>query len=304
MTYSEAISRWHCDAVARLHARNQKLRQEESRMDYATIDAVNISSLKALITRSPKHYRYELDHPRESSAEMEIGTATHVLVLQPERFSELYVVRPDGLDGRTKDGKAALADLRASGRKVLTQDDERRIRGMAEAIADDERASEWLHAEGKVEHAITWTDAETGMECKGRIDLLTDDGCLVGLKTTRDISERMYFTQATRLLYHAQWAFYYDGLCALGQKPRVVVEVAVENQAPFDCDGGTIIEEDVLDEGRAIYREALVTLKRCRELDIWPGKVPQPRVFRLPAWAQHEDEDDMDDLDMSREGAP
>src|SRR5690242_14058178 len=52
--------------------------------EYRALPGVSITRLKEL-KRSPKHYRYRLDHPRET-APLTLGGAAHVACLEPERF--------------------------------------------------------------------------------------------------------------------------------------------------------------------------------------------------------------------------
>jgi exodeoxyribonuclease VIII len=260
---------------------------------YDTIDAVNISTLKTLWSGSPRHYQHRLRNPLASTPALLLGIATHMAVLEPLRFAEGYIVRPLHIDGRTKAGKAWLAEN--EGQPILTVEQHALCTAMASAVEAHPVAASYLSG-GKVEHAITWTDEETGIACKGRLDLLRDDGVLVGLKTAQSVTPRRFCTQAARLGYHLQWAFYHDGLVANGITPPEVVEVVVESALPHDV-VPYLVPPEVIDEGRIAYRDALQTLKECRVRNMWPGQVSGVQVFQLPAWALSDDDDDLSDLD-------
>ena len=58
------------------------------------------------IMRSPAHYREYVAHPPEPTPAMQLGTAFHTALLEPDRFGQSFVVAPK-FDRRTKDGKAA-----------------------------------------------------------------------------------------------------------------------------------------------------------------------------------------------------
>ena len=63
------------------------------------------------------YYRHRLDHPLEPTAAMQLGTAVHMLVLEPARFAEVYTVAD--FDARTTAGKAAKAEAEAAGKTLL-----------------------------------------------------------------------------------------------------------------------------------------------------------------------------------------
>ena len=60
------------------------------RAEYDAIEAISITRLKEL-RRSPQHYRYALEHPKHTDA-LTLGIATHVAVLEPERFERDFAI--------------------------------------------------------------------------------------------------------------------------------------------------------------------------------------------------------------------
>ncbi len=267
-------------------------------MRYEDVPGVNISTLKELWSKSPLHYRYRLEHPREETPALTLGIATHMAILEPLRFAEHYMVRPEGLDGRTAAGKAWLAQY--GHLPILTFENHQACLAMRAAVESHPVASRYL-GPGQVERIIQWTDPEMDIACKGRVDMVLDSGVLVDLKTARDVNPRMFATQAARLGYHLQLAFYHDGLEALGKAPPAVVIIAVESAAPHDV----VVYEvptDVLGRGREEYRLALETLKMCRVRNEWPGYGETATDLVLPTWALGEDIDDVADYRNGGEG--
>jgi exodeoxyribonuclease VIII len=265
-------------------------------MNYDAIDAVNSSTLKVLWSQSPLHYLYRLTVPRIETPAMALGTAAHMAILEARRFDGHYTIRPKGLRAGTKAGDAWLAEH--AGESLISQEHFDLAIGMRDAVLANSTALWWLtRAEPQPEHVIVWTDEETGIKCKGRVDLLNADG-LVGLKTCSTTDERLFSGQAARLGYHFQWAFYYDGLCALGREPKSVIEICVEQEPPHDVVPAEI-DVETLDAGREAYRSALVTLAACRAKNEWPGRCSGMRRFRLPAWATPHDDDNLGGLDFT-----
>ena len=152
--------------------------------EYRDSPGINWSTLKAMAD-SPLEYRHGLTHPREDSPAMLLGRAAHCAVLEPDAYAARYVVRPDGIDGRTKAGKAAIEELAASGREVLTADQGALCSEIAAAVRAHPVAS--MVFDGvETEQTIAWTI--DGRQCKGRIDAL-NRLWLADLKTTFDLGK-------------------------------------------------------------------------------------------------------------------
>lgn len=254
-------------------------------------DRVNWSTLKAMRS-SPKHYRYGLLNPREDTEALMLGRLTHCLVYEPGAVAGRYVREPNFHRGMNDDsarakgydgGKQAAAAFNPSGRDAVPPDLWNRAVAMAEALGADPIAGPMIRG-GYAEQLVTWTDAVTGIECRGRVDHV--NGCLSDLKTTRSIEPRLFAAQAASLGYHAQIAYYADGLAANGialvEPPAFVV---VENVAPYDV-AVLEIDDATLTAGRRVYRACLDRLAECRATDSWPGVAEGRRQrIALPAWA-------------------
>jgi hypothetical protein len=256
--------------------------------NYAQIDAVNFSSLKHL-DESPASYLWHLANPVEATPVMEFGTAFHMAILEPEKFAETYVRAQDGMKFSTTDGKAWKAAAESRGLSILSQSDWRRIESMGDAFVSHPEIAPFLEAPGKPEHILTWTDAETGIGCKGRLDRLLDDGRIFGVKTTQKFGARQFQSHAWELCYHAQWAFYYDGAVANGLDVPEVAEGVSQTQGPFDA-ALYIVPAHILERGRETYRGWLRTLAECKASGRWGGRYPNRIEFAAPGWAQSQDE--------------
>lgn len=261
--------------------------------DYEQIDAVNWSTLR-LILRSPLHYRHGLTVPRKDTPAMAFGRAAHCCVLEADEWARRYVVRPEGIDRRTKDGKAAWEAflVEAGGREVIDAEDHARCLAIRESVLAHEDARALFVGEGASEQAIVWTDPRTGIVCKGRVDRLSDTPpALVDLKTTIDADAEKVGRKAYDLGYVAQLAWYVDGYREASGAELAPVIVAVEQQAPHDV---SVLEFDAEDlaVGRATYRQALDLLAACRASGEWPGRHPKRTRIVLPYRALHDEDGD------------
>ena len=70
----------------------------------------------------------------EQTESTALGEMVHCLVLELEEFPHRFIIKPAGLDRRTKEGKASYANLLASGKTVASLDDYEKAEGCANAI--------------------------------------------------------------------------------------------------------------------------------------------------------------------------
>ena len=258
--------------------------------EYKSIPAVNWSSLKHLGT-SPLQYQHELTTERADSSFFRVGLAIHAMILEPAAVSASFQV---WRERRGTNAYKAFA-IEHYGKTILSGDEWDSALGAAAAIRLHPYASALLAA-GLKEAALQWTDAETGLPMKARVDHA--GRCLIDLKSAARIDPRMFANTATRLGYPQQFAFYEDGLRANGIEPRDAPHmVVVQSGAPHDAIVYRM-QPDVIEHGRYEYKRLLRELKRCRETygpdARWPGVAPEPIDFVLPAWIGADEDDDLD----------
>jgi hypothetical protein len=271
-----------------------------TRPDYDSIAAVNWSTLKAM-RDSPAAYRWLLEHPRADTPSLALGRAVHSAILTPFLFDEEVVACEMRRDLRTAAYRDFLADN--EGKTILTVDEYAECRAMAEAVRSNPLAIPYLR-EGRAEVVLQWTDAETGIPCKGIADWLTvlpsGLAVLLDLKSARTIDARAFGSAAAKYGYHSQLAFYSDGLAALGTPVGKVAILAVEKQPPYECGVFVLTEDHALYAGREEYRILLRRVSECRTADRWPGRYEIERALELPAW-MFADQTDADDLGVTFE---
>lgn len=267
-------------------------------VDYDAIEAVNYSTLKHM-AQSPLHYLHATKHRKKSTRAMGQGTATHLLVLEPDDFEASYTVYP----GPTRQGnawKAFEAAAKAAGKMVLKQSELDLVLAMRDAVWSNPRAAEYLRG-GHAEVVMVWVDEETGLLCKGRLDYLRDDSVPSDLKTTASVEHRFFSQNCAKMQYHVQSAFYSDAVGVLTKKqPESFPVIAVESKPPHDV-VPYVLDADELAKGRDEYRRLLSKVKECRESGEWPGYANGLEMpLKLPAWVTPGDEGD--DLELTING--
>jgi exodeoxyribonuclease VIII len=269
--------------------------------DYVAWRATNWHTL-APFALSSLQGRHEMTMPEDASPDMVFGGAFHSAILEPDAFAATYVVMPrfEGHPNSTAHKAAKAAWLEENSGKVsLTADEADRLKGMQAAVAAHPTASALVSGRGKNELSIVWRDRPTGELCKGRIDRLArvparviehgaagDAIVLVDLKKTSRFHR--FDCEVAKFGYHAQLAFYLDGLGELDPAPVTPVIIAVQDEAPYDVVVYSV--NDAVEHGRKLYRRLLDLLIRCRREDRWPGICPTGTLpIILPKYAQEDE---------------
>lgn len=115
--------------------------------------------------------RHNPDRPdRESTPEMDFGSALHLLALEGEEAFRAGTVRCAFDDFRGKDARIWRDQQRIEGKIILTEDMERRVRHMAALILHHPELGEALTG-GLSEVSILWTHS-SGLRLRARFDKL------------------------------------------------------------------------------------------------------------------------------------
>lgn len=244
------------------------------------------SAAKVLL-ESPAKYRHRLTHPEPPRDVFDFGHAVHAKVLGVG----LEFLSIDADDWRLKATRDARDAARAAGLVPMLAKDLATVDAMAEAVLANTAARAAFEAQGDVELSMRWTDPDTGVECRGRIDkaAATDTGVsLVDLKSTADGSPRAFATSAAKYGYRLQGGAYCDGWEVItGEQPTGFLFVTVEKDAPHLVGTYSLAPLDV-EQGRDRWRDACARLADYRARDEWPAyadELPDFAHLQLPAWA-------------------
>lgn len=258
--------------------------------DYRAWDAVNQSLLKIIEEQSPAHARADQLRPRKSTPAQVLGTAIHALLLEPMSFESRFIARPEGIDGRTKDGKAALVKLEAerNGRTVVPADEYANTRDLVQSVIAHDELLDLLTSPGITEGSFLWKDDRTGLWCKGRCDRLTmHEGVstVVDLKSTNDASPKQFVRDVVNYGYEVQAAWYLHGLSQLSPIDRRYLIAAVEKEPPYAI-GLYELDSILLDRGKRIWQRTLDLWSECLKSGAFPAY--EPCVLDAPEWVVRE----------------
>ncbi|EEC7959580.1 exodeoxyribonuclease VIII [Escherichia coli] len=240
------------------------------------------------IADTPALYLWRKNAPVDTTKTktLDLGTAFHCRVLEPEEFSNRFIVAPE-FNRRTNAGKeeekAFLMECASTGKTVITAEEGRKIELMYQRVMALPLGQWLVESAGHAESSIYWEDPETGILCRCRPDkIIPEFHWIMDVKTTADIQR--FKTAYYDYRYHVQDAFYSDGYEAqFGVLPTFVFLVA---STTVEC-GRYPVEIFMMGEeaklaGQQEYHRNLRTLADCLNTDEWPAI----KTLSLPRWAK------------------
>ena len=196
--------------------------------EYKALAGLNQSKLKKLLSSSSKQKRgYQIQQA------MNFGNAGHCLLLEPNKFAELYINAPKGLNRRGKKGRENWEEFCElhTGKNVLASTEWERLQKILKVFQINPKIMQfWKH--GETEVSMFWDDDELNLDCKARMDWYDADSMkIVDLKFTNNISK---FCNQKLMDQHfsVQAAWYRRGVYKLTGNACDFLFVFVEKYSP------------------------------------------------------------------------
>lgn len=246
---------------------------------------------KLLPPSCPAKFKHWLDHDEPASRVCEFGNAAHLVALGVG--TPVAVLEHDG---RTKAGRAELAEARAAGLTPVKAEDWDHIQAMATALRSDPVAAPFFEpGSGTAEQSLFWEDQRHEIWRRARLDWVPTwfypDGKLVipDYKTAKSADPVKLQRTMVDYGYDQQAAWYVDAARALGLAPAGArfVFVFQEKEPPYVV---SVVEPDelVVERGRARNAWAMSVYAECRATGRWPGYVEGIGRLDLPRWVESE----------------
>ncbi len=268
-------------------------------IDYFKHPALSNSKL-GWYKQSPKHYKYFQEHGKEDRPAYLIGSATHTVLFEPELFKGIYHVvdesqRPfPDKDFRKAENKIWLSDITEaySHKKIITLEEYDMIMFMMEELQDNNQAVEILKG-AKYEQEVFWTDPETKLECKKKIDI-QGQGYKGDYKTADNADPFLWQRKAWGMDYYRQAGFY--SLTDSIESPEPFWFIVQEKKAPYAV-SVHLCTQEMINYGKDEAMKLMKQLLACKNADYWPSyeiKTPVDKKqeyfdFDIPGWVlQHQ----------------
>lgn len=224
---------------------------------------------------------------RKASKSMDIGHAVHALVLEGRKmFDKRFLYLPETAPSRPTEYQRNakkpsietvtaiqwwdLFEKNCKGRLVLSNTEKEVIEGANQAIFDYPCVvKRGMFKEGMKEVTIIYTDYQTGIRCKSRLDCLNGD-TIDDLKTTKDASSFGFRREIRKYGYRLQCGAYSIAAQSVGITINTVRLCAVQTTSPFPVITGEFSEE-AIERGQLDYMKALNIEAECRQLGFYPN---------------------------------
>lgn len=261
-----------------------------SNEDYHAGAGVSKSQLDDILV-NPAIFRWRQSAPvdTEKLKALDMGTALHCLLLEPDEFDKRFIVAPE-FNRRTTAGKEEekqfLKECEHNGMTVMDAEQGRKLKLMRESALAHPAARWLLEADGHCEASIYWNDDETGELCRFRPDkFLNGQPVVVDVKKVADMDRFPRHVEEFR--YHMQDAMYREGFYRHFSEYPMFIFIAVSET--IDCGRYPtrvfqLAEEDTA-AGFELFRRSLDTYHECRTTNSWGGIEEITR----PAWAKKKD---------------
>lgn len=220
----------------------------------------------------------------EKSKPMDIGTALHLAVLEPDLYAERTVIVPAD-DWRTKDAREVRELAHGAQRTPLLTKDHDLVMRLRRALLANEFVADLLDG-AETEISYFW-DAE-GVSCKARADLISRDGHAFGdLKASASASPAFFQRQAFNAGHFLRSVWYADGWEGVTGQRADYWYIVVAREAPHLITLARL-DDQAIAWGRLTIRRAIELFRRCRDRGEWPAYCDGPVSLSLPTWAEYQ----------------
>lgn len=243
------------------------------------------TNLKSILI-TPAHYAAQIGKPSQSNDTLQLGSALHAAILEPEEFDARFVVIPK-CDRRTSVGKQAYLAYQEQhkGKILIPSEQIDFLNLLRDQIHRHPDVHKMLAIAGENEASIFWTDDETGVKLKVRPDrhfVINNELFYISLKSAANASPEAFSRDVEKYDYHMSEAMYLDGLEQAYGMPAYPLWLVFEKDTwqinKFEpC-------ERTMAVGHERYRRAVKTLKQCRESGEFAGyqRHDETQVISLP----------------------
>lgn len=254
--------------------------EHEPEAAYFTSDAWGSSSAKQALISTRKAMDAINGLDRTESDAFDLGSAVDQ-TLCPCPHAKPSVIRPKEIDGRTKEGKAWLAEH--AGHNVISAEHGRIIQHITDRLPSPIKTMLSMAAEAQgFQRVFRTVDMESGLAVQCRFDILRGDQPY-DLKTTSSTLEdwpRSAWTYG--YAFQAAWYSWVASLC--GRKLAPMRYLVVETKSPWRSCIYTP-DSDWLAAGEAQRVLAVERLAQAERTGDWSDHGDLDRILTLPRWA-------------------
>ena len=254
--------------------------------DYHAYEGVSKSGLDQ-VHKSPAHFAFA--SPRKATRAMEIGTAIHAAILEPNLFRLEYVLLKD-VKARTAGSYKDAVKVHGSER-VLVAGEAKNVQGMLDACDNSREVCEAMNTGGFTEVSAFVQCPDTGVLLRCRYDWISAYDTAIDVKKTQDSSPDGFSKSIYNYRYHVQDYFYRHVYELITARQLKFEFLAIEENAPYNP---MVYELD--DASRLVAEEEckadMIKYAECQNSDDWHGYTGGRQKISLPDWVFRKLEND------------
>lgn len=240
------------------------------------------------------HSPWNPEYAAVNGKAFDIGTATHLAVLEPHLLKDRVVNVPFSTY-QTKEARELRDQAWAAHRTPLKIDETETVANLSRAIFADPVAAPYFRG-GSAEVSIFWEWA--GISCKARPDYWSKDRLtVVDLKTAMTCDKDAIARKAKSEGWHVRDAWYREAVAAATGNPPEHYLFAVIEKPPPHLIQVFELSERAIEWGRKIIQRGMEIFRACSETDQWPSYEGIERLD-LPAWAEFQLADRQENGDL------
>lgn len=234
--------------------------------DYFARDALSNSGIKEIL-KSPAHFRYWTDNPKEDSSAFRVGRAFHMMVLEPEEATYEIAIFRETKTFNSKAGEAFL--LRYPNNICVTLDEYNQASAMYESLKREEKIMSLLGGcRRELEIYGSRLTSRGAIDTKAMLDAVSQTA-IFDLKTTDEPAADFEWT-AKRYKYEIQAAWYRERIWAEDGVWRDFYFIVVEKKPPY----GVLLYhagDDFISRGMIKCDSACEIYAQAKALNAWPS---------------------------------
>ncbi len=256
-----------------------------SMQEYLRTPALSSSALAMADTSMAKYLAYKHGQVRFESKALDLGTAVHAMIEDSESWHELYTIKPEGMDYRTKEGKAFKEENQW--KNIIDRETAATVFGCYEAwkSSPDRLIRIARESQGEAEISRFW-DSD-GILCKVRADrLITVSGednewlaeewpslfnpisntIAIDYKTTSRGADYWSFDRTAKALKYKLKAAHY----LAGFKADAFLWIVIETCPPYHITR-FLLSAEKWEFYEARRMELISKIRECEGKNEWPG---------------------------------
>lgn len=269
-----------------------------TRAEYDAIPAMRSSMAVDIMQTCPLKAKYDSENNKTSDA-MDIGSAAHVIYLEPEKVeSEIVIITAD--NWLTKDAREQRAQAYLNKKIPLLPKNWDLIFLMRDGFFKNKAVAEYTK-NVLIEQTLIWKDPITGIWCKARPDIIGKDPAgnpfMANFKTQANIHPDKFAAVVNERGYHQQADWYLQGYKIITGEILDYVYLAQEKEAPYMAAPFRVGNQS-MEAAFRLNRRALQLYADCLAKNEWHGYRAYNQMDRdtvitvdIPAWAMMRLED-------------